>query len=126
MGDLGAVEQAGAFGAGDGSDCHAVDDTGNELADALGVGEVGQNGAVRELSHVGEFLLAHFLLQQFLGIGEVVARADLYGQAGYGVDACESAYSLVDVVEGLGFADPETLGILDRLPGSLDDFSHSF
>ena len=126
MGDLSAVEEAGAFGAGDGSDSHAVDDAGNELADAVGVGKAGQNGAVCDLSQLGEFLLAHVLFEQFLGFGDVGAIADFDGQIGYGVDACNPAHSLEKLIEGFGFADAEVVGGLDRLPGGVDDFSDVF
>ena len=115
MSDLSAVKQAGAFGAGDGSERHAVDDAGNELADALGVRQAGQSDAICDLSDAGEFLVAQVLFEHFLGFGVVGVTADLDGHVGYGVHAGESAHFLNQLIEGFGFAD-----------GVLDDFSKVF
>jgi len=94
VGDLRAVEQACAFCAGDGSDGHAVDDAGDELANALGVGQAGHCGAVCDLSGAGDVFFAHLFLAQWLGYVEVGLAADLDGQVGYGVHAGDPAHLL--------------------------------
>ena len=66
MGDLGAVEQAGAFRGGDSSYAHAVDNAGDVLADALGVRQAGHRCAVCDLSGAGDVLFADVFSPQWL------------------------------------------------------------
>ena len=93
VGELSAVEQAGALAAGDGSDGDAVNGAGDELADALGVRLAGQSGSVCDLSGARQVLFAQVSFAYLVGCGEIRTAADLDGDVGYGVYAGEPAHS---------------------------------
>ena len=80
MGDLGGVEELGAFFDRDGSDEHAVPCAGDEVADAFEVNEVGHGVAIRCGSVAfGEDIAYAFL---FFGVEAPLPRRAASGDGG--------------------------------------------
>ena len=100
MGYLCAVEEAGAFGAGDHIHCHAIDDAGDEVADGFAVYELGQHGAVGEAAGFqGEVWFC--LLREVLRGGESKGlHTEVDGEAWNGVLLHVLVVFLTDAVVG--------------------------
>jgi len=122
VGDLGTVEEAGAFGTGDGADSHAVDDASDEITDAVWVGELGESGGIGESGDALNLSAFAAFVALFLLAADISLEADLDGEVGQGIDVGFLGEMRDQPAEGLGFGNAEASAFFDGGLGAFDLF----